>query len=231
MIVGSMLRSLGQRSVATTPTEPTLISVISQGDGDSVIATMTGDTGVTNLLYYRTLGDTAWTVGESRSGDGTITQTGLTGNTSYDFIVVSQSGGCLSLPSRLITVNLATNLAVESDLDFDAMLLEWGVATTYNHNPDPTINYTTGAVAVTAMVDSITAIWGTHSLQAVGESGGRLLVGDVWVKIKASDMSSQPTNRDTVLKVGGSVTFDVVMFAMESDAQVYAITGRARQSG
>jgi len=196
-----------------------------------VIATMTGDTGVTNLLYYRTLGDTAWTVGESRSGDGTITQTGLTGNTSYDFIVVSQSGGCLSLPSRLITVNLATNLAVESDLDFDAMLLEWGVATTYNHNPDPTINYTTGAVAVTAMVDSITAIWGTHSLQAVGESGGRLLVGDVWVKIKASDMSSQPTNRDTVLKVGGSVTCDVVMFAMESDAQVYAVTGRARQSG
>ena len=123
------------------------------------------------------------------------------------------------------------SLITDGALDFDAMLLDWGVETTYNHMPNPTINYTTGAVAATPTADSVTAVWGTHSLKAVGESGGRLLVGDVWVKIKTSDMTSQPTNRDTVLKVAGSVTFDVVMFAMESDAQVYAVTGRARQSG
>jgi len=82
----------------SAPGTPTL-TLTNDGDGDAVTATVAGDGGVTNTLYYRAVGASAWTTGASRSGDGTINQTGLDDNTWYSFVVVSSSGGYNSLPS------------------------------------------------------------------------------------------------------------------------------------
>ena len=69
--IGGLLRSLGHGTLAAAPTEPTL-TVSNDGDGDAVTATVDGYPGATNTLYYRTLDDSTWTEGESRTGDGDI---------------------------------------------------------------------------------------------------------------------------------------------------------------
>ena len=69
---------------------------------------MDGDAGATNTLYYRAAGGTSWTTGSNRSGDGTIAQTGLDDNTTYDFIVVSSSGGYNSVPSACIQLHVTS---------------------------------------------------------------------------------------------------------------------------
>ena len=81
-------------SVPSTP----VLSVSNDGDGDAVTATVTGDSGVTNTLYYWKSGS-AWTAGNSRTGDGTIAQTGLDDGSTYQFCVISSLDGNYSLPS------------------------------------------------------------------------------------------------------------------------------------
>jgi len=110
---------------ASPPTTPTL-SVTNDGDGDAVTATVSGDDGVTNQLYYKKTTASAWTEGESRAGDGEIAQAGLDEDAGYDFIVVSQSGGYNSLPSN--NVRLVVRSTDETPADaatsgvFDAMM-------------------------------------------------------------------------------------------------------------
>jgi hypothetical protein len=81
------------------PSTPTL-SVVDNLTGSSVTATVDGEAGVTNRLYYCKAGDSTLTAGSSRSGDGTITQTGLTQDNVYYFVAVSISGVTYSLPSK-----------------------------------------------------------------------------------------------------------------------------------
>ena len=81
-----------------TPAEPTL-TILNDGDGDAVTATVDGDADVTNYLLYRTLTGTTWTVGSDREGDGEIAQAGLDADTAYWFIAVSKSGDYYSIPS------------------------------------------------------------------------------------------------------------------------------------
>ncbi|MFA4972303.1 MAG: hypothetical protein WC683_06795 [bacterium] len=80
------------------PARPTL-AVVNSGSGTSVTATVAGAAGVTNLLFYRLDGASSWTTGNTRVGDGIITQTGLTALRRYEFIAVSESTGAYSLPS------------------------------------------------------------------------------------------------------------------------------------
>ena len=101
---------------ATAPTTPT-ITAANDGTGTSVTVTVDGDAGVTNRLYYRATTATAWTTGLTRSGDGTIIQTGLTNATAYAFVVVSDSSGTYSLPS---SVALGTTAATS---DYASSLL------------------------------------------------------------------------------------------------------------
>jgi len=96
--------------VGSAPGAPSL-SVANDGDGDAVTATVDGDAGATHQLYYMLFGDTSWTTGESRSGDGAISQAGLTANRIYSFIVVSISGGLNSLPSTVIRVYVSADTA------------------------------------------------------------------------------------------------------------------------
>lgn len=88
-------------AAGSTPGAPSISSLTDNGDG-SVTVAVDGDAGVTNYLYYMAAGDGALTQGESRSGDGDITQTGLTTGQSYWFVVVSQSGSFYSPPSAPI---------------------------------------------------------------------------------------------------------------------------------
>jgi len=110
--------------VGPSITEPTL-SVVSDGDGDAVTATVAGDDGVTNTLYYRKPDDTSWTAGEARSGDGDIAQAGLDNHTHYWFVCVASDGDYNSVPSMLVglfvssgTVHTYEILAVVPSRDF-----------------------------------------------------------------------------------------------------------------
>ena len=101
--VGSVLKSVGHSG--TQPGEPS-ITVESTSSGEAIV-TVDGDAAVTNRLFYRQAADAAWTTGLTRSGDGTITQTGLTAGELYSFVVVSESGGYYSKPSNVVTIAIA----------------------------------------------------------------------------------------------------------------------------
>jgi hypothetical protein len=99
-----MLRSLGHpvAGAGAQPGEPTATATSTvSGQMDIVVD---GDAGVTNRLFYRQADDTAWTTGLTRSGDGTIAQTGLTAGDIYTFVVVSDSGGYYSVPSKPLSL-------------------------------------------------------------------------------------------------------------------------------
>jgi hypothetical protein len=66
---------------------PVLVSVIDNGSGQAT-ATVTGSD--TIRLYYRLVGSIAWTAGGSRTGSGTIVQTGLAVGVRYEFYAVSE---------------------------------------------------------------------------------------------------------------------------------------------
>jgi len=101
--VAKLTGGFWEQAATGAPNEPTL-AVTNDGDGDAVTATVDGDSGATNQLLYRTSGDATWTEGESRSGDGSIAQTGLDDDTLYEFIVVSQLGDYNSYPSNRVLV-------------------------------------------------------------------------------------------------------------------------------
>jgi len=104
--------SAGSNAAAATPTggaEPSApeLAAADAGTGDSVLATVAGDPGVTNAVYYRSAGDVAWTLGGSRLGDGQVTVAGLAGLARYPFVAVSESGPMRSLPSNVAVVLVA----------------------------------------------------------------------------------------------------------------------------
>lgn len=106
----------GERITGGLPTDLILttpaLTVINDGDGDAVTATVDGDAGVTNTLYYRTVNATAWTEGSNRAGDGDIAQTGLDDYTFYWFVVISSAAhydSVQSLPAGLFVTSGVTH--------------------------------------------------------------------------------------------------------------------------
>jgi hypothetical protein len=97
-------------SGGTAPDAPTLL-VADAGDG-AVTATVTG-TG-TIRLYYRLSGGSVWTAGNSRSGSGTISQTGLVEGAEYEFYASATSDGLTSRPSNIVSVEMS-----DDTLSFD----------------------------------------------------------------------------------------------------------------
>ncbi len=86
-------------------TAPTITAIVDGGDEDSFIATVEG-TG-TIQLYYRLRGATTWITGQTRSGDGDITQTGLTGDRWYEVYITDAIAGVESSPSAIHYINIA----------------------------------------------------------------------------------------------------------------------------
>jgi hypothetical protein len=90
-------------TAASVPAAPTL-AVANDGDGDAVTVTMSDGSGLSGTIYYRDDDDSAWTTGETWSGDGDVAQAGLDVDTWYTFVAVSASGGVPSLPSNIESV-------------------------------------------------------------------------------------------------------------------------------
>lgn len=84
---------------------PTITAIVDGGDEDSFIATVEGSG--TIQLYYRLRGATTWITGETRSGDGDITQTGLEGDKWYEVYITDTIAGIESSPSAIHYINIA----------------------------------------------------------------------------------------------------------------------------
>ena len=86
----------------TIPSAPTL-TVSNDGDGDAITATIEGDAGVTNYVYYQREDATSWTSGGSRAGDGNISIDGLDDGWTYYFYASSQFvGSGYSVASNIV---------------------------------------------------------------------------------------------------------------------------------
>ncbi len=123
---------LGFGAGGVAPSVPTLSVSVS---GTTATATIDGDAGVTNWLYYKVSTATEWST-DSRSGDGNIAVSSLTAGVRYTFIAISQSAaGVYSLPS--IPVNVTVGVSTTSVLDgiladeADTFLAAFGEAVTY----------------------------------------------------------------------------------------------------
>jgi len=98
MILRPCLLQLGDILYVATAV-PTL-AVTNDGDGATVTATITdADAGDTVQLLYRLTSDSAWTVGDTRSGNGIISQSGLSGPAEHEFIAYAVALGIPSTPS------------------------------------------------------------------------------------------------------------------------------------
>jgi len=94
-----LLQFGGITGLSATPT----LAVADDGDGVTVTATITdADAGATIHLLYRLTSGSAWTVGNTRTGNGIISQAGLSGPAEYEFIAYATVFGVPSTPSNAV---------------------------------------------------------------------------------------------------------------------------------
>lgn len=75
------------------------ISAADQEDGDSIVVTVTGAAEIDARVYYRLRGYATWLGSSERTGNGTITFTGLDSGTEYAFGGVGVNGDLVGIPS------------------------------------------------------------------------------------------------------------------------------------
>jgi len=98
--VGYLFDSRSDIIAMASETQPVpVISSVTDNNDGSITLAVTGDD--TIQLYYRLLGASAWTTGESRSGDGDIVHTGLTLNKWYELYCVSVGDYHTSAPTAI----------------------------------------------------------------------------------------------------------------------------------
>ena len=138
---------LGFGAGGVEPSVPTLSVSVS---GTTATATIDGDAGVTNWLYYKVSTATEWST-DSRAGDGVITVSSLTTGVRYTFIAISQSAAgvysLLSIPVD-VTVGVSTTSVLDGLLadEADTFLAAFGEAVTYYPKGG-------GSRGITAIVD------------------------------------------------------------------------------
>lgn len=124
---------LGFGAGGVAPSTPTLSVVVS---GTTATATINGDDGVTNWLYYAADSDTEWST-KSRAGDGTIEVADLVVGVRYTFVATSQiTAGVFSEPSIPVDVLIqTTTTSVQNGLlsgEADTFLANFGEPVTYH---------------------------------------------------------------------------------------------------
>ncbi len=119
--------------IGATPSVPAITSSVS---GTTATITFDGDAGVTNYLFYKAAGASAWTVAGNRAADGDITVAGLSAGVRYTFVGYSYNAtGGNSAPS--ISLDVLIQVSTTSVLDglladqADVFLAEFGEAVTY----------------------------------------------------------------------------------------------------
>jgi len=99
----------------TPPDTPIITDIIDGGDGVSAVISITGAD--TIRLYYRLFCAENWTMGETRSGSGDITQTGLSSGRTYEFYCVADDGVLTSVPSNIMTQRISGTAAKDAALE------------------------------------------------------------------------------------------------------------------
>jgi len=116
----SLLLGFGSGEGVQTST-PTFTSVVDDESGTTCTLTVAGSG--TIQAYYRASGSTTWTTGLTRSGDGTIQQTGLTNNKKYDFYITAEAVGMAeSKPSRILQVVITSGGVTEIEEALTSLL-------------------------------------------------------------------------------------------------------------
>ena len=120
--------------LADAPSVPVITSSVS---GTTATITFDGDAGVTNYLFYKAAGASAWTVAGNRAGDGDIAVAGLSAGVRYTFVGYSYNAtGGNSAPS--ITLDVLIQVSTTSVLDglladeADTFLANFGEPVTYH---------------------------------------------------------------------------------------------------
>lgn len=85
---------------AAVPSAPSL-GVADNQDG-TVTATIAGDAGVTNTLYHKVSSAASWTAGNTRTGDGAISQGTFVAGQRVQFVAVASTAGYNSVPSQVV---------------------------------------------------------------------------------------------------------------------------------
>lgn len=95
------------------PPVPQITGIVDDGNGTSVTVTILVSGAVYVLLEYRRDDTTSnWSLGNYRTGSGTVVQTGLTSGRRYEFIAVTITDDGDSLPSRPKFVNVTGGAAL-----------------------------------------------------------------------------------------------------------------------
>lgn len=114
--IGDIGAGFGVGAAGPAPSAPSLSLAVS---GNDVIATIDGDTDVTNYLVYKAYSDAAWIAGGNRAGDGDITVEDLTSGVLYSFVAYSNNDNGNSEPSPSVDVRIVIDTV--SDLDQDLL--------------------------------------------------------------------------------------------------------------
>ncbi len=119
--------------IGDTPSAPTITASVS---GTTATITFVGDAGVTNYLFYKKAGASAWTSGGNRAGDGDIAVAGLSTGVRYTFIGYSWNatgGNSAPSPSVDVLIQVSTTSVMDGLLASQAgiFLAKFGEAITY----------------------------------------------------------------------------------------------------
>ena len=116
--LGNIGLGFGATSAGSIPSTPTAVMTIGS---NAVTFTIDGDSGVTNYVKYKAFGDSAWTAGGSRSGDGDVTISGLSDGVDYYFIIYSETDTSLiSGPSVIFKASFSTSSTNDNDAELIA---------------------------------------------------------------------------------------------------------------
>ncbi len=104
--------ALAQTETAAPPESVNAPTISAVAATDSITVSITGDSGATHTVWYKTAAATAWSDGGSRVGDGDVVISGLSSSV-YHIQAYSSVSGVLSQPSGLLSIAVLTDDALE----------------------------------------------------------------------------------------------------------------------
>ncbi|MCP4707610.1 MAG: hypothetical protein GY869_03210 [Planctomycetes bacterium] len=196
------------------PTAPTFTASVS---GDDLTVTVDGDADVTNTVYYKAVGDLAWTA-SGRSGDGDVTISDLDDGSYLLTVVSSTAGGTLSLPAigTISTIDTSdTDISDSMATAGAAIINAIGVNITY--------------IPFGGTQRTIKAIVEYGGYGNIGSSAGSTYKNSIGVidsaTVGISRTEFKPTQDKVIipLQTGGTATRLLVNVAAESDEDIFIV--------
>ena len=108
---------VGTYDPSETPGIPTLTSV-TPGNGVFTANVTTVETTDFFQIFYKKKSEQSWTIDpQTNEGSGSITITGVDNFVAYDVFAIVDNGGCVSLPSNMLTVTPSDGTATNPMID------------------------------------------------------------------------------------------------------------------